>query len=140
MSLDYPLIRRWHVEDKAGGKGLMQLMTAGGKVNGQPWKISELDIVAVNPQKAGGDLAFRADTAARAQNKGFCYVLTGPEGDKFIRDCADFPNVWPDDPIASWVQQIIDPEVSKLLGHRPAPGRTPRPSVKAADIQRRRGG
>jgi len=140
LSLDYPMIGRWLVENKAGGMGLMQLMVAGGQIGGRPWKIHSGDIVAVNPQKAGGDLKFRADTAARAQNKGLCFVLTGAEGDKFIKDCADFPNVWPDDPIASWVQQVIDPEISLLLGHRPAPVKTPRPVVKAAAIQSRRGG
>lgn len=140
LSLDYPMIGRWLVENKAGGMGLMQLMVAGGQIGGRAWKIHAGDIVAVNPQKAGGDLKFRADAAARAQNKGLCFVLTGAEGDKFIKDCANFPNVWPDDPIASWVQQVIDPEISLLLGHRPAPVKTPRPVVKAAAIQSRRGG
>lgn len=139
LALENPLIRRWHVEDRAGGRGLIQAMKAGGEYNGQKWRISEHAIVPVNPQKMGGDLVFRADAATPAVRAGVCFVLAGPEGDAFIKTMADFPNVWPDDVVASWVQQVTDPEVSKQLGHKPAPGPMPKMRVTKAAVDARRG-
>lgn len=129
ISLEYPTVRRWHVEDKAGGKGLMQSMRAGGEVGGQKWSISPYAIEAVNPQAMGGDLTFRADAAAPAVRAGRCFVMVGKEGDAFIETCAKFPAVHPDDDVASWVQLATDRQISKLLGSRRAAAPLPRFSV-----------
>lgn len=126
IALEYPTIRRWHVEDKAGGRGLIQVMRSGGELRGRKWNIHPQSVKPVNPQKMGGDLAFRADAAAPSVRAGSCYVLAGAEGDAFIRDCAAFPAVWPDDHIAAWVQLLVDEEVSRHVGKPAGLGRMPR--------------
>lgn len=138
ISLEYPTVRRWHVEDKAGGKGFMQAMKAGGEVGGQKWAISPFAIEAVNPQAMGGDLTFRADAAAPAVRAGKCYVLSDKEGDAFIATCAAFPAVHPDDDVASWVQLATDKQISKHLGSRRATAMPPGFSVPTAEVERRR--
>lgn len=138
ISLEYPTVRRWHVEDKAGGRGFMQAMKAGGEVGGQKWAISSNAVVAVNPQAMGGDLTFRADAAAPAVRAGRCYVMADKEGDAFIETCAKFPAVHPDDDVASWVQLATDAQISKHLGSRRAAAPLPRFSAPTAEVERRR--
>ena len=137
IELSHP-VRRWHFENKAGGKGLQQLMLAGGERHGQKWRLSPLVIEMVNPQSMGGDLKFRAEPASHPQGKGRCFVLEGEEGDTFIDLMASYPACWPDDTVASWVQQVTDPKVSMQLGHKPQTGPMPKVHVTTAAVNARR--
>lgn len=123
----HPLVFQWLVEDKAGGRGLIQTMKSRGWV--------PTTIVPINPQRYGNKLA-RADSAAPMVMHKRVSVPVGKVGDDFIEQCRAFPFGRIDDDVDALTQAIMHEPINRALGGGASGGFPSMGRIKRAEVGR----